>query len=130
MTLPPAPPANLVLFSTAQWNWLTSALRALDAGQQTLHAEHESIVAVLGGIMTAQEALMATSAELQTALDELGSALTEALADIDRQLAQMAPGEPVTQAQIDSLRASAQSLREASTRMKADDAPAEEPPTP
>ena len=123
MTLPPAPPANLVLFSTAQWNWLTSAIRALDAGHQSLHAEHESIVAVLGGIMNAQEALMATSAELQTALDELGSALSEALADIDRQLAQMAPGEPVTQAQIDSLRASSQSLRDASVRLKADDAP-------
>jgi hypothetical protein len=129
--LPPAPSANLVLFSTAQWNWLTAALRALHAGQDT-------ILEVDGQIMTALETIMATSQELQVKLDALTAAnaenarrSTDEFDQLKAALAAIKPGEPVSQAQLDQVQAVVDAMTARSAKFASDDPVAPPaPPTP
>lgn len=66
---------------------------------------------------------MAGNAELQAKLDALSAALSEALTDIDHEIAQLA-ASGVSTAQLSALQGSVDALHAASVRLKADDEPA------
>ncbi len=76
------------------------------------------------------EHLMATVAELQTALDAntaataaAGAAISSEITDLAAAIAALSAGQPVTQAQIDQLTASTSALTAATASLTADDAP-------
>ncbi len=125
--LPAPPPANLLLFSTQQWNWLTKALAAV-------YAAHEAELDVLGAIVNSQEALMATVQELQNALDRNTASTEAAAAAIQTEIDQLkaaidalSTSQPPTQAQIDQLNAASDKLEQATAALGADD-PSAAPP--
>jgi chromosome segregation ATPase len=127
--LPAPPAANLVLFSSSQWHWLTSALAAI-------HAAQEAELQVLGAIINAQETLMATIEELQTKLDALTAADAEnaartssEMADLAAALAALKPGEPVTQAQLDQIQAVIDRVTARNAALAADDPSQTAPPS-
>ncbi len=87
-----------------------------------------------GSVMTlsqTQRAIMASIAELQTALDANTAATAAAAVAINSEIADLAaalslvvPGQPVTQAQLDQLNAGTAALQAAVAALTADDAPA------
>lgn len=118
--LPPAPSANLILFSTQQWTWLTGAITAM-------YAAHEADLAILAAFINSQEALMATVSDLTAKLDAIEAALTgpngvsvsleNVKADvaslkalIESLKAQIVAGTPVSQVQLDALVAKADGI--------------------
>lgn len=119
--LPAAPDGFFVIFSRAQWQWIGQAFQAI-------HAEHEAILEVLDTLITTEEGLMASVAELQTALDANTAATDAAAAAIMTEIAQLqdainalSTAAPPTQAQIDQLNAATAKLTTATEALSADD---------
>lgn len=77
--LDPPPSANLVLFSTQQWNWLTNALMALRAGQ-------EAQIQVMGALANGMESLMTQADSLNTQVQ----AVVDGVAGLGTQLSTLA----------------------------------------
>jgi hypothetical protein len=123
--LPPLDPTPsgglLVLFSPGQWAWITKSLRAIYLAQDIQ-------LRALGPLTEGVETIMATVAELQTALDANTAATDAAAAAITTEIAQLAAAiaalsttAPPTQTQIDALNASTAKLTAATEALAADD---------
>ena len=119
--LPTPPPANLLLFSSQQWNWLTSAITAI-------YAAHEAELESLGGIISGLEMLMAQDAELTSEVATLRANLTEVADRISSEIADLAAaiaaqGQPSAEvaAAIDSLKQANTQLAALGTSLAADD---------
>lgn len=123
--LPPLDPAPttgfLVLFSPGQWTWITKALRAVYLAQ-------DAQLVALGPLTQGVETLMATVAELQSALDANTAATEAASAAITTEIAQLqaaidalSTATPPSQAQLDQLNAATAKLTAATAALAADD---------
>ena len=121
--LDPPPNANLVLFSTQQWTWLTSAILALRAGQ-------EAILDVEGAIINAQETIVADITALTSQVQRLEAQQAAAADAIDLEIQQLKDalaqlGSQPTQAQLDALtsriKASVDKIAASTDALKADD---------
>lgn len=141
-SLPPLedPPTGiLVVFSPGTVAWIGRALKTIYSGLGTLGAQQDlataatiqrldAILAALGPLTLSVEGLMATVAELQSALDA-NTAATEAAStaintEIDQlraAIANLSTATPPTQAQIDQLAASTAKLQAATAALGADD---------
>jgi len=115
--LPPPLPAS----PRTKIDWLVNA-------QKLNYQLLGSILASLRQLTSTQEALMATVAELQTALDRNTAATTAAAAAIQTEIAQLqaaidalSTATPPTQAQLDQLNASSDALEAATAALAADD---------
>lgn len=121
LPLPPAPPANVVMFSGRQWEWLVAAISGL-------YEANETQLEMLSSIDAKLEKLVATTEELQTALDAHTQAVHNAVEAINTEIAQLQDAiaqlntaDPPTQAQIDQLNQATQDLIAATTALQADD---------
>lgn len=130
--LPPAPPANLLLFSSQQWTWITNAIAAI-------YAAHEAELQTLGTLINSQEALLMAMNDLNTSQDRTKAATSAALAGIAQEIQQVKDGvaalaaEP-TAAEVAAFKAridaNTDRLTAAVAALGADDSTATPPTTP
>lgn len=130
--LPDPPTGLLVIFSPGTFAWIADALnliyRAQRESAQAQTQRLDAVILALGPLTQGVERLMATVAELQTALDANQAATDAAVTAIQTEIAQLqdainalSTATPPTQEQIDQLNAGTAKLTAATAALSADD---------
>jgi predicted KAP-like P-loop ATPase len=121
VTFPPLPPApstsSLVLFSPAQWQWLTMAVGAIHVGQQALFEALGPLVFALEHTMAAIDDLKAQNEQIKTAIVTLGEEISEQI----QQLVAAQGNDAEVAAVAADLQATNTKLQEFVSSLQADD---------